>query len=67
MKQSVQNYLIFLNLKYNIILKLNKTEIVNQNKTKQDIGPGQYFPLTEFKFQNLKIVPFGVSTNKKFP
>ena len=33
----------------------------------QNIGPGQYLPLTEFKFQNPELVPFGVSTFRQFP
>ena len=31
-----------------------------------NLGPGQYLPLTEFKFNSPDIVPFGVSTNRKF-
>ena len=38
-----------------------------KDKYLSNIGPGQYLPLTEFKFQNPELVPFGVSTNRKFP
>ena len=49
------------------VYETERSKLFNQNKTTQDIGPGQYLPLTEFKFQNPEIVPFGVSTNRKFP
>ena len=49
------------------VYETERSKLFNPNKTTQDIGPGQYLPLTEFKFQNPEIVPFGVSTNRKFP
>ena len=40
---------------------------LNSQKEKfPNLGPGQYLPLTEFKFQNPELVPFGVSTNRQF-
>ena len=49
------------------VFETERSKLFTQNKTTQDIGPGQYLPLTEFKFQNPEIVPFGVSTFRKFP
>ena len=49
------------------VYETERSKLFNVNKTTQDIGPGQYLPLTEFKFQNPEIVPFGVSTFRKFP
>ena len=49
------------------IYETERSKLFNQNKKNQDIGPGQYLPLTEFKFQNPEIVPFGISTNRQFP
>ena len=49
------------------VYETERSKLFNQNKTTQDIGPGQYLPLTEFKFQNPELVPFGVSTFRKFP
>ena len=47
-----------------------ETERSNLNSQKEkypNLGPGQYLPLTEFKFQNPELVPFGISTNRQFP
>ena len=49
------------------VYETERSKLFNQNKKNQDIGPGQYLPLTEFKFQNPEIVPFGISTNRQFP
>ena len=49
------------------VYETERSKLFNQNKATQDIGPGQYLPLTEFKFQNPQIVPFGVSTGRIFP
>lgn len=49
------------------VYETERSKLFNQNKATQDIGPGQYLPLTEFKFQNPEIVPFGVSTGRIFP
>ena len=49
------------------VYETERSKLFNQNKTTQDLGPGQYLPLTEFKFQNPEVVPFGVSTFRKFP
>ena len=49
------------------VYETERSKLFSQNKTTQDIGPGQYLPLTEFKFQNPEIVPFGVSTGRIFP
>ena len=38
-----------------------------KDPTTKNLGPGQYLPLTEFKFVNPELVPFGVSTNRIFP
>ena len=38
-----------------------------KDRSSQNLGPGQYLPLTEFKFVNPEQVPFGVSTNRIFP
>ena len=37
------------------------------NKVTSDIGPGQYLPLSLYKFEKPNIVPFGVSVKRKFP
>ena len=49
------------------VYETERSKLFNQGKATQDIGPGQYLPLTEFKFQNPEIFPFGVSTNRNFP
>ena len=49
------------------VFESERPELFIQNKTTQEVGPGQYLPLTEFKFQNPEIVPFGVSTERKYP
>ena len=49
------------------VFETERSILFNANKTTQDIGPGQYLPLTEFKFQNPEIVPFGISTKRQFP
>ena len=49
------------------VYETERSKLFNVNKTTQDIGPGQYLPLTEFKFQNPEIVPFGISTKRQFP
>ena len=49
------------------VYETERSKLFNQNKTTLDIGPGQYLPLTEFKFQNPEMVPFGVSTYRNFP
>ena len=38
-----------------------------KDRSSKNLGPGQYLPLTEFKFVNPELVPFGVSTNRIFP
>ena len=40
---------------------------IPKEKYSENLGPGQYLPLTEFKFQNPLLVPFGVSTFRQFP
>ena len=40
---------------------------IQKERFSENLGPGQYLPLTEFKFQNPLLVPFGVSTNRQFP
>ena len=37
------------------------------NKDTSEIGPGQYLPLTLYKFEKPNMVPFGVSVKRKFP
>ena len=37
------------------------------NKDTYEIGPGQYLPLTLYKFEKPNIVPFGISTKRQFP
>ena len=49
------------------VFESERPELFIQNKTTQEVGPGQYLPLTEFKFQNPLLVPFGVSTFRQFP
>ncbi len=40
---------------------------IQKERSSENLGPGQYLPITEFKFQNPLLVPFGVSTNRQFP
>ena len=51
------------------VFESDRSKYLNpQDKSIQGgLGPGQYLPLTEFKFQNPELVPFGVSTNRQFP
>ena len=37
------------------------------NKDTLEIGPGQYLPLTLYKFEKPNSVPFGISTKRQFP
>ena len=37
------------------------------NKDTSEIGPGQYLPLTLYKFEKPNMVPFDVSVKRKFP
>ena len=37
------------------------------NKDTSEIGPGQYLPLTLYKFEKPNSVPFGISTKRQFP
>ena len=49
------------------VLETESPKLFTQNKTTKDIGPGQNLPLIEFKIQNREIIPFGISTFRKFP
>ena len=37
------------------------------NKDTSEIGPGQYLPLTLYKFEKPNTVPFNISTKRQFP
>lgn len=49
------------------VFESERGELFKGNKATQDVGPGQYLPLTEFRFQNPEIVPFGISSTRQFP
>ena len=49
------------------VFETERSKLNSQKEKFQNLGPGQYLPLTEFKFQNPELVPFGVSTNRLFP
>ena len=48
------------------VFESERPKLFNEKKATQDIGPGQYLPLTEFKFQNPEKVPFGIGADRKF-
>ena len=49
------------------VFETERSNLYSSKEKNQSLGPGQYLPLTEFKFQNPELVPFGVSTNRQFP
>ena len=49
------------------VFETERSKLYPQKEKSQNLGPGQYLPLTEFKFQNPELVPFGISTNRQFP
>ena len=49
------------------VFETERDRIFEPKKATQNIGPGQYLPLSEFKFKNPEIVPFGVATRRKDP
>ena len=49
------------------VFEKERSSLYPQKDHFQNLGPGQYLPVTEFKFQNPELVPFGVSTFRQFP
>ena len=49
------------------VFETERSKLYSQKEKTPNIGPGQYLPLTEFKFQNPELVPFGVATKRQFP
>ena len=49
------------------VYEVERPPLFQINKDTYEIGPGQYLPLSLYKFEKPNIVPFGVSTERKFP
>ena len=48
------------------VFETERSKLFSQKKATKDIGPGQYLPISEFKFNNPEIVPFGVAAKRQF-
>ena len=49
------------------VYEVERPPLFQINKDTYEIGPGQYLPLSLYKFEKPNTVPFGVSTERKFP
>ena len=49
------------------VYEQSRPPLFSINQVTSEIGPGQYLPLTQYKFDKPNIIPFGVSTFRKFP
>ena len=49
------------------VYEVERPSIFHNNKATSEIGPGQYLPLSSYKFEKPNSVPFGISTKRNYP
>lgn len=49
------------------VYEVERPSLFPNNKATSEIGPGQYLPLSSYKFEKPNSVPFGISTKRNYP
>ena len=49
------------------VFEVERPPLFPINKDTSEIGPGQYLPLTSYKFDKPNPIPFGIAEKRKFP
>ena len=49
------------------VYEVERPILFHDNKATSEIGPGQYLPLSSYKFEKPNSVPFGISAKRNYP